>query len=336
MTWRARTGLEEGIAQLISALTDGANHVIVDDMPPVAVDTSTIATEVTLASIGGKITACNTGAIAGAVSVTNFPATQPVSAASLPLPSGASTETTLAAIKAKTDNLDVALSTRAVTGLTDTQLRATAVPVSVASLPLPSGAATSAKQDTGNTSVASIDGKITACNTGAVTVSSITLPTLTKGTQGATGVSTQDLKDSGRTRVSIVFQSTATATADTILSLVKSSNGTAAGGATTIAVASGKTLRITSMTFSVRAGAAAAAFATFNVRVNPSGAAVIGSQSELRVDLGNTAATIGAADKVTIPFPDGFELSGTQQLAVTAAAQATTNGLSVTLSGFEY
>jgi hypothetical protein len=38
--------------------------------------------------------------------------TQPVSAASLPLPTGASTEATLALIKAKTDNLDVAMSTR--------------------------------------------------------------------------------------------------------------------------------------------------------------------------------------------------------------------------------
>lgn len=36
--------------------------------------------------------------------------------------------------------------------------------------------ATSAKQDTGNTSLASIDGKITAVNTGAVTVSSSALP----------------------------------------------------------------------------------------------------------------------------------------------------------------
>jgi hypothetical protein len=101
--------------------------------------------------------------------VSNFPATQPVSAASLPLPSGAATsanQTTeiaglssidaqLALIKAKTDNLDVALSTRAVPGLTDAQLRAAAVPVSgtffqatqpvsAASLPLPTGAATEA------------------------------------------------------------------------------------------------------------------------------------------------------------------------------------------------
>lgn len=39
------------------------------------------------------------------------------------------------------------------------------------------GAATSAKQDTGNTSLSSIDGKITAVNTGAVVVSSSALPT---------------------------------------------------------------------------------------------------------------------------------------------------------------
>jgi hypothetical protein len=39
--------------------------------------------------------------------------TQPISAASLPLPTGAALESTLALIKAKTDNLDVPLSTRA-------------------------------------------------------------------------------------------------------------------------------------------------------------------------------------------------------------------------------
>ncbi len=43
---------------------------------------------------------------------------------------GLATEATLALIKAKTDNLDVALSTRAVTGLTDTQLRNSPVPIS--------------------------------------------------------------------------------------------------------------------------------------------------------------------------------------------------------------
>lgn len=101
-----------------------------------------------------------TSAPTTAVTGTFFQATQPVSAAALPLPSGAAlesggnlatiagkdfaTQTTLALIKAKTDNIDVALSTRTkpadqqhvivdsgvTTGLTDTQLRATPVPIS--------------------------------------------------------------------------------------------------------------------------------------------------------------------------------------------------------------
>lgn len=40
------------------------------------------------------------------------------------------------------------------------------------------GVSTAAKQDTGNTSLASIDGKITACNTGAVVISSGTITTV--------------------------------------------------------------------------------------------------------------------------------------------------------------
>lgn len=149
------------------------------------------------------------------VEVTNFPATQavtgpltdaelraspvPVSAASLPLPTGAATEakqdtgnSSLASIDAKLANplpvsgpltdtqlraspVPVSGTVTANTGLsqplTDTQLRATPVPVSgtvtanagtgtfavsAASLPLPSGAATEAKQDTGNTSLSNI------------------------------------------------------------------------------------------------------------------------------------------------------------------------------------
>lgn len=109
------------------------------------------STEATLALIKAK-----TDNIDVAISTRTKPAdtqivdgsavTQPVSAVALPLPAGAATEATLALIKAKTDNLDVALSTRAVTGLTDAQLRATPVPISAAALPLPTGAATSALQ----------------------------------------------------------------------------------------------------------------------------------------------------------------------------------------------
>ncbi len=46
----------------------------------------------------------------------------------------------------------------------------------IANVTLPAGSATAAKQDTGNASLGSIDGKITAVNTGAVVVASSALP----------------------------------------------------------------------------------------------------------------------------------------------------------------
>jgi len=71
--------------------------------------------------------------------VTNFPATQPVSAASLPLPTGAATAANQEVTAAGT----TATSAQAVQGVTG----GVAMPVSAASLPLPSGAATAANQE---------------------------------------------------------------------------------------------------------------------------------------------------------------------------------------------
>jgi hypothetical protein len=113
------------------------------------------------------------------------------------------TEVTLAAIKAKTDNLDVLLSTLATEitlanldakfGPIGQQVMASSAPVVIASdqsaipvsqngtwnitnitgtISLPTGAATAAKQDTGNTSLASIDGKLTTSNTSLASIDS--------------------------------------------------------------------------------------------------------------------------------------------------------------------
>lgn len=124
-------------------------------------------------TVSGTVTVGNASL---AVTGTFWQATQPISAASLPLPTGASTEATLALIKAKTDNLDVLLSTRtkpadsqhvtvdnaslAVTGtfwqatqpVSGTFWQATQ-PVSAASLPLPAGAAADSSLTTLHTDV---------------------------------------------------------------------------------------------------------------------------------------------------------------------------------------
>jgi hypothetical protein len=137
--------------------------------------------------------------------------------------------------------------------------------------------------------------------------------------------------------VQIKFFGTAPATADTLLTIVKATSHVDAAGTTSIAVTAGKTLRITGIAVSLKANAAAAAFCTVTIRVNPSGAAVIGSPIQFRVDLGNTAATIGAADKFSMTLPEGsMELSGAMQLGISLAAQATTNIVSINLLGYEY
>ncbi len=76
----------------------------------------------------------------------------------LPLPSGASTETTLAALNGKFGSLGqkTMAGSAPVTFASDQSI----LPVSVASLPLPAGAATAANQATEIASLASIDGKL--------------------------------------------------------------------------------------------------------------------------------------------------------------------------------
>lgn len=98
----------------------------------------------------------------------------PVSAATLPLPSGAATaanQATEIASLASIDGKFGSLGQKAMTGSAPVVIASdqSAIPVSAASLPLPSGAATEATLST-------LNGKVTACNTGAVVVSSSALP----------------------------------------------------------------------------------------------------------------------------------------------------------------
>ncbi len=142
--------------------------------------------------------------------------------------------------------------------------------------------------------------------------------------------------DQLRTRVTIAFQNVAPATADTLLTLTKYSNGVAGTPSTSIGVTAGKTLRITAMQFGIRAGAAAIAFGTLTIRSNSAGATVIGSPSEIRLDSGVTTATANSSASVDIAIPEGMEFSGTQTIGASLIAQATTNIISVSFIGYEY
>ena len=148
---------------------------------------------VTLPGTGSVVEAVEVGgALRQVVQVANLPGTQPVSATALPLPTGAATETTAAALLAAAQAIKTAaetlagrtINTGAVSGtvaldgptlaaleaisadtglaqpLTDAQLRASAVPVSAAALPLPTGAATEATLAAVQTLLTTLNGTV--------------------------------------------------------------------------------------------------------------------------------------------------------------------------------
>jgi len=345
------------------------------------------------------------------VSGTFWQATQPVSAVSLPLPLGAATEATLglvatqatlALIKAKTDNLDVALSTRAVTGITDAQIRATPLPVSgtvavtgtfwqatqpvsgtfwqatqpvsgtfwptTAAAPLSGrlsdGAAFYDAAKTGQLPTALVGARLD-CNTGAwlgstaptvgqktmanavpVSIASdqatfpvtATGPTLTKGTQGATGFSVQDLKDAGRVLKTYTCTAIAAVTSEALITLTPYADLVAGGGATTFPVTSAKRLRIQSIMVTVRCTSTVNVGGIIRFRLL-AGTVLVGSpiHATLGCQGSNLAtAVIGNSKSYQLTFPDGLELSGTMQFGLTQLFSATTATIDVQIVAYEY
>ncbi|WP_448510960.1 beta strand repeat-containing protein [Immundisolibacter sp.] len=198
-----------------------ALDVSVKGTPTVSVTSSALpsgaATETTLSALNTKIPASpaqdrTTAAAPHATRLTDGTAfykattpadTQPISAASLPLPTGASTSALQTTGNTSLGNIDTKLidgtqksiarggakgtttaadvtstNVDANTQALDVSVKGTAA-ISAASLPLPSGASTSALQTTGNTSLSNIDGKLpttlgqkTMANSFAMTIAS--------------------------------------------------------------------------------------------------------------------------------------------------------------------
>lgn len=271
--------------------------------------------------ISGTVTANVNGTVP--VSGTFWPTTQPVSIASMP------TTPVTGTFWQATQPVSIAsMPTTPVTGtfwqatqpVSGTFFQATQ-PVSLAALPaLTAGAA--------------VIGAVT--QSGTWTVSS---PTLTKGTQGASGNSVQQLRDAGR---AIVNAATAIAgvtavTTEALLSLNVSRDGAATAAVTTIAVTAGKRLRIVGFTAGVISTAAAVISARISLRLNPAGAAVATSPILCTIALSQQAAALAqAGDTQTVMFPEAIEISGTMQVGLSQVASAVTGTIWASLIAYEY
>lgn len=170
---------------------------------------------------------------------------------------------------------------------------------------------------------------------GTVTANS---PTLTKGTQGATGYSTQDLKDAGR---AIVNASTAIAgvtavTTEALLSLNISRDGAATAAATSHAVTSGKRWRVLGITAGLISTSAAVLSGRVSLRMNPSGAVTATSPIIATLAIPSGAALAQAGGNVTLMIPGGIEFSGTMQIGLSQVCSAATGTVWASLIGYEY
>lgn len=226
----------------------------------------------------------------------------------------------------------VSIATMPSTPVTGTFWQATQ-PISAAALPLPTGAAT-------ETTLAALNTKVTTVNTGAVTIAAV--PALTKGTQGATGFSTQDLKDAGRTLVTLTADAVTPAASETLITVAKLVGDTVTAGVTTYAVTSGKTLRIQGLSLSLVSSTTTVNKVRVRLRTLSSGACLATSPVVATWELAwptAVAAVVANSPGVSrdLTFPDGLEFSGaTRNVCLSAIAAAANGTLSVSLLGFEY
>lgn len=158
---------------------------------------------------------------------------------------------------------------------------------------------------------------------------------LTKGTQGATGFSTQDLKDAGRVLKTYTASAVAGVTTEALVSLTPYADLVAGGAATTFAVTAGKRLRLQAIVLTWRNNTAAAGGVTIRLRLL-AGTVLVTSPVQASLNATTSLATIGSGATTELILPDGLELSGTMQFGLTQLAVGAVVGFDVHVIGYEY
>ena len=228
-------------------------------------------------------------------------------AASLPLPAGAATEITSAAINTNLTNRTS--KTQITNGTIDSAVLATA----------PGGAE---------------NGLIVRNIPSGTQI--VQQQALTKGTQGANGVSTQELKNAGRVTKIFYSNTFTSATAETLISLTPASDGVTAAAATSFTITSGKRFVIQAVTATIRNATATPNGLVVSLRMTSTGAITTTSPTIAVISPAISLNIAGVTAGASVDFPDGFELSGTMQFGLTQIANAANTLNSVTIIGYEY
>jgi hypothetical protein len=163
-----------------------------------------------------------------------------------------------------------------------------------------------------------------------------------KGTQGAQGLAVQELKDAGRTQVTLYVDSISGITTEALATLNITKGNVAQATATSYTVTAGKTLRMQQFCIMGLPPTNASVATRSRVRVAASGITVASPILINAVCAGSTNQAF-AAEPEFLTFPDGIEVAGGNQVAIshissaTMAGSTTTGaGVSFCLIGYEY
>ena len=173
-------------------------------------------------------------------------------------------------------------------------------------------------------------------------VNLVTLPTLTKGTQGATGTTVQALKDAGRVNVAITcYQGTGIITTEALFAAAtfsKSADGAAATTGVQFSVTAGKRFRVQSLVVSAKKTAASASTGKLALRYDAANGTISNTSPILAVlDIGSNNATANNyIGPFSVPIPDGTELLAASSFGLTNLVDAVTFLWTITLTGYEY
>lgn len=150
-----------------------------------------------------------------------------------------------------------------------------------------------------------------------------------KGTQGARGMAVQELKDAGRTYVTLVLDQIAAPASEALQTMTINKAG-ATSSATSYTVTAGKTLRIQHMSCTVTAPGA---IADAKLRLRTATTVLVTSPILIALygqGLKNTSVVV---DPV---IPDGLEIAAGQQVGMSAISPLTGGIVTSTLIGYEY
>lgn len=158
------------------------------------------------------------------------------------------------------------------------------------------------------------------------------------GVRASTGVTVQELKDTGRQVIISSAAAITGVTTEALFTLVTSTAFTTGTSGTSFSVPVGKTLRLQNFNCVGRTTGATAVGSECRLRVMSSGTCTV--NSPIVADLGSTipsgglSANSAAADHIS--FFDGFELSGTQTFCISHLESTTSSTVDAVLMGYQY